>query len=69
MFENTRTVFTHPLIRWFTWNMPYHTEHHVCPTVPFYKLPELHTLSKSYLKETEHGYAEFHRKTISDFKK
>lgn len=69
MFENTRTTFTSFLIRKLAWNMPYHTEHHVCPTVPFYKLPELHTLSKSYLKETENGYAEFHRKTISDFKK
>jgi len=69
MFENTRTTFTTFLVRKLAWNMPYHAEHHACPTVPFYKLPELHELTKQYLKETENGYFEFHRKTVVGLQK
>lgn len=69
MFENTRTTFTNFLVRKLAWNMPYHAEHHACPTVPFYKLPELHALTKNYLRETENGYSEFHRKTLAELKK
>ena len=39
MFENSRTTFTGPLVRFLAWNMPYHAEHHAFPTVPFYRLP------------------------------
>ncbi len=56
MLENTRTVFTHPMIRWLAWNMPYHVEHHCYPGVPYYKLPELHSLIHPHLKQTETGY-------------
>ena len=44
MFENTRTTFTTRAVRWLAWNMPYHVEHHVWPTVPFHRLPEVHGL-------------------------
>jgi len=64
MFENTRTTFTNWLVRRLAWNMPYHAEHHACPTVPFHKLPQLHELVKTHLKETDAGYIEFHKKTI-----
>lgn len=59
MFENTRTVFTSPLVRRLAWNMPYHVEHHVMPGVPFYKLPELHKLTQPYLQHTQQGYGSF----------
>jgi len=32
-FQNTRTVLTNPLTRFITWNMPYHAEHHLLPSV------------------------------------
>jgi fatty acid desaturase len=46
-------------VRWIAWNMPYHAEHHVCPAVPFHKLPELHGLMRTELKETAQGYIAF----------
>ncbi len=59
MFENSRTVFTNLIIRFVTWNMPYHIEHHTLPMVPFFRLPVLHRLVKDHLKQTSDGYARF----------
>jgi fatty acid desaturase len=66
MFENTRTTFTNSVVRFLAWNMPYHTEHHVYPTVPFHKLPQLHDLMKTHLVNTENGYAAFSASYIED---
>ena len=59
MFENSRTVFTSRIVRFVTWNMPYHTEHHTLPMVPFFRLPELHRLVRQHLKRTSNGYIGF----------
>ncbi|MGL6211133.1 MAG: fatty acid desaturase [Paracoccaceae bacterium] len=59
MFENTRTVFTDRLVRFLAWNMPYHVEHHVYPSVPFHRLPDLHELIREELRVTADGYAAF----------
>ena len=59
MFENTRTTFTNRLVRWLAWNMPYHTEHHVYPSVPYHKLPLFHVKTLEHLQVTENGYARF----------
>ncbi len=61
MLENTRTVLTNRLIRQIAWNMPYHTEHHTYPAVPFHRLPELHSVMADRLRHVETGYASFHR--------
>ncbi len=61
MLENTRTVLTNRLIRKIAWNMPYHTEHHTYPAVPFHRLPELHSVMADRLRHVEPGYAAFHR--------
>lgn len=61
MFDNTRTTNTNRLLRWLTWNMTYHTEHHVWPSVPFHKLPDLHEDMKSVLKHTAPSYSAFTR--------
>ena len=37
---NTRTTLTSLPIRLLMWNMPYHTEHHLYPSIPFYQLPK-----------------------------
>lgn len=42
MLENVRTVLAGPIVRWLAWNMPYHTEHHTFPSVPFHALPAAH---------------------------
>lgn len=59
MFENTRTTFTNRIVRFLAWNMPYHTEHHVYPSVPFHNLPALHNLIKDELRVTSDGYVAF----------
>jgi fatty acid desaturase len=40
--ENTRSVKTNAFMRWICWNMQYHTAHHAFPSVPCYRLRELH---------------------------
>ena len=59
MFENTRTTLTLWPVRWLSWNMPFHTEHHAVPNVPFYRLPELHALAEPHLRVVEKGYVRF----------
>ena len=38
---NSRTTHAGWFLRWLMWNMPYHTEHHLFPGVPFHKLGAL----------------------------
>ena len=59
MFRNSRTTFTTWVMRFLAWNMPYHTEHHVYPQVPFYQLPILHNMMRDHLKATSDGYGKF----------
>jgi fatty acid desaturase len=61
MFENTRTTFTTRAVRFLAWNMPFHVEHHVYPSVPFHRLPMLHGLMQDRLQVTSQGYAAFTR--------
>ncbi len=61
MLRNTRTTFATPLVRFLMWNMPFHTEHHVYPAVPFHALPRLHDLMRDRLAVTSPGYGVFHR--------
>lgn len=59
MFDNTRTTISNRLVRRLTWNMPYHTEHHVWPSVPFHQLPKLHGDMQQQLLHTADGYIAF----------
>jgi fatty acid desaturase len=42
VLANTRSTRTNALMRWLSWQMPYHTAHHAFPGVPFHRLRELH---------------------------
>lgn len=64
ILERTRTTLTQPLLRWLTWNMPYHAEHHAYPAVPWHALPELHHLLKAELPELQVGYRRYHLELI-----
>lgn len=44
---NTRTVYMNPVFRFLYWNMNYHVEHHMFPTVPYHALPRLHEAVKA----------------------
>ncbi len=56
MLEMTRTIHTNPFVRFFAWNMPYHTEHHAYPAVPFHALPALHGRMQPLLGHETRGY-------------
>ena len=43
---NSRTVYMNPIFRFLYWNMNYHVEHHIFPTVPYHALPRLHEAIK-----------------------
>lgn len=61
MLANTRTTFTHRLVRWIGWEMPWHTAHHAAPQVPFHRLPALSAALERRLRSTADGYADAHR--------
>ncbi len=42
IFENTRSTRTNAVMLWMCWNMQYHTAHHAFPSVPCYRLKQLH---------------------------
>ncbi len=56
MLENTRTIYTNPLVRFFAWNMPFHAEHHAYPAVPFHALPRLNALLAGHTTNSARGY-------------
>ena len=39
---NTRTTLDEWPVRLLMWNMPFHAEHHLYPSIPFYQLPHAH---------------------------
>jgi len=45
--KNCRTVYMNPVFRFLYWNMNYHLEHHMFPTVPYHALPRLHDAIRS----------------------
>ncbi len=65
MFRNTRTTLTHRVVNFLAWNMPYHAEHHAFPSVPFHRLPQLHQMTRNYLKVCENGYWRFNREYMA----
>ena len=69
MFFNTRTIYTNRLVCFLTWNMPFHTEHHILPAVPFYKLPAFNKYTQQHLAVTNNGYGEFTSSYIDGFHK
>ncbi|MDE0309166.1 MAG: fatty acid desaturase [Acidiferrobacterales bacterium] len=64
MLVNTRTTLTNPLLRLITWNMSFHCEHHLYPSVPFHRLPILHDKVRKHLGTVSSGYLEFHREYL-----
>ena len=65
MLKNSRTTFTTSLVRWITWNMAFHAEHHSYPAVPFHKLPKFHQFTKDKALVQQPGYANFHADAVS----
>jgi fatty acid desaturase len=61
---NTRTTLSNPVVRFLYWQMPYHAEHHMAPSVPFYNLKALHQALPGKPEEREYvvskGYVRAH---------
>jgi len=64
MTKNGRTTKTNPLVRFFMWNMNYHTVHHYTPGIPFHKLQEYQKRIELNVKYQELGYFNFHKKYL-----
>jgi fatty acid desaturase len=58
-FERTRSVRSNAGLRWLMWNMPYHSEHHAYPGIPFHALPALHEEVRDQICHSETGYLQF----------
>jgi fatty acid desaturase len=58
---NTRTTLTMAPLRWLMWNMPFHAEHHLYPSLPFHALPQAHALIGPHLVHGQRGYLGVHR--------
>jgi fatty acid desaturase len=57
---NTRTTLTNALVRLVMWNMSYHAEHHLYPSIPFHRLPDAHAEIRDRLGVLQPGYARWH---------
>ncbi|HZQ01134.1 MAG TPA: fatty acid desaturase [Reyranella sp.] len=66
-FANTRTTTTNAIVRFLMWNLPYHAEHHLFPSIAFHNLPEVHRHLRPHLKFVAPGYAATHREIIKSF--
>lgn len=54
---NTRTTLTNAAVRLLMWNMPYHAEHHLYPSIPFHRLADAHAVLREKLGFVERrGY-------------
>ena len=54
---NTRTTLTNAALRFLMWNMPFHAEHHMYPSIPFHRLPAAHAALRGRLQVVQRGYA------------
>ena len=62
---NTRTTLASLPIRLLMWNMPFHAEHHLYPTVPFHQLPAVHRYLRGRLRHVATGYVAANREVMS----
>ena len=63
---NTRTTLTWAPLRRLMWNMPFHGEHHLYPSLPFHALAEAHALLAPRLQHCDAGYLAVHRRFLAD---
>ena len=64
--RNTRTTLTLAPLRWLMWQMPFHAEHHLYPSLPFHALARAHALIAPRLEHGDRGYGSVHRHLLAD---
>jgi fatty acid desaturase len=62
---NTRTTLTLWPLQFLMWNMPFHAEHHLYPSIPFHALLVAHQPLKQYFAHRERGYVQVNRDIIA----
>ncbi|NEQ51862.1 MAG: fatty acid desaturase [Leptolyngbya sp. SIO3F4] len=63
---NTRTTLTLWPVKFLMWNMPYHAEHHLYPSIPFHALPTAHQSLKEYFTRVDTGYVQVNRDIVAE---
>jgi fatty acid desaturase len=63
---NTRTTLTSWPVRFFMWNMPYHAEHHLYPSIPFHALPRAHDHIRERIVHLDNGYVAVNRAIVAN---
>jgi fatty acid desaturase len=58
---NTRTTLTNAVVRLLMWNMPFHAEHHLYPSIPFHRLADAHAMLRDKLGFVQPGYVRWNR--------
>ena len=58
---NTRTTISVWPVRFLMWNLPYHAEHHLYPSIPFHQLPTAHRWLRAHLRVVAGGYLDVQR--------
>jgi fatty acid desaturase len=48
-------------VRFLMWNLPYHAEHHLFPSIPFHQLPAAHRFLRAHLGALASGYVRVQR--------
>jgi fatty acid desaturase len=64
---NTRTTLTGAAVRLLMWNMPFHAEHHLYPSIPFHRLPDAHRVLRDKLAFVQCGYVRWNLDLIRQF--
>lgn len=64
--SNTRTTLSLWPVRFLMWNLPYHAEHHLYPSIPFHHLPAAHRHLRAHLRVLASGYVRAQRALYAD---
>lgn len=64
---NTRTTKSWFPIKFLMWNMPFHAEHHLYPSIPFHALPKAHQQLASHFAIVDNGYLKVNRDIVVGF--
>ncbi|MDM9385157.1 fatty acid desaturase [Chlorogloeopsis sp. ULAP01] len=65
LLTNTRTTLTLWPVQFLMWNMPFHAEHHLYPSIPFHALPKAHQQLKAHFLHIELGYVKVNRDIVT----
>mmetsp|Transcript_54449 Transcript_54449/g.151698 ORF Transcript_54449/g.151698 Transcript_54449/m.151698 type:complete len:479 (+) Transcript_54449:78-1514(+) len=61
---NTRTTTAPAFVSFNLWNMNYHAEHHLYPSIPFHSLPSAHKLLQGHFERTSPSALSMHRQLL-----